>query len=179
MQGLNAHQGPQDVGELLKLFDTDSVAHPLCYPGEILLDTATRFVVMRYIDACAEEKGSGRSDIFLEVKLDEVQKLIGECAMNKIAKIFDGPIDLIKLRRTVPCDGHFVPFHTDRAQKTMLVPLNDENEYEGGRLVFVTGQGFHIPTRPAGSATIHSSAVVHGVSVLKSGARYVLSCAKL
>jgi hypothetical protein len=41
--------------------------------------------------------------------------------------------------------------------RTMQVPLSDEGEgggeYVDGQLVFVEGQVFHQPKRPAGSAT--------------------------
>jgi hypothetical protein len=56
----------------------------------------------------------------------------------------------------------------------MQIALNDDSEYDGGRLVFATSEGFLIPRRPAGSATIHTHEVVHGVTALRSGVRYGL-----
>lgn len=56
----------------------------------------------------------------------------------------------------------------------MQVALNDESEYDGGRLVFITSKGFLVPSRPAGSATIHTNEIVHGVTSLRSGVRYGL-----
>ena len=56
----------------------------------------------------------------------------------------------------------------------MQVALNDDSEYAGGRLVFATRNGFIVPRRPAGSATIHTNDIVHGVTALHSGVRYGL-----
>ena len=57
----------------------------------------------------------------------------------------------------------------------MQIALNDETEYEGGRLVFATASfGFDQPSRPAGSAVIHTDRVAHGVTALRSGVRYSL-----
>jgi hypothetical protein len=56
----------------------------------------------------------------------------------------------------------------------MQVALNGDDGYRGGRLVFATTGGFVVPMRPAGSATIHTHAVPHGVSTLLEGVRYGL-----
>ena len=40
--------------------------------------------------------------------------------------------------------------------------------------MFATPTGFVLPARPAGSATIHTSTIVHGVTALLSGVRYGL-----
>jgi hypothetical protein len=55
------------------------------------------------------------------------------------------------------------------------VPLNDEGEYGGGRLVLaVAGRGFVQPSRAPGSASVHDGAIVHGVTEMENGARYGL-----
>jgi predicted 2-oxoglutarate/Fe(II)-dependent dioxygenase YbiX len=56
----------------------------------------------------------------------------------------------------------------------MQIPLNNDTDYIGGRLVYATDNGFVIPSRPAGSATIHTNQIVHGVSTLTIGVRYSL-----
>jgi len=67
-------------------------------------------------------------------------------------------------------------FHTDdiSSSKTMQVALNKEDEYEGGRLVFATVEGFLQPARPPGAYTIHHWYMPHGVTELRSGVRYSL-----
>ena len=54
------------------------------------------------------------------------------------------------------------------------VALNGDADYGGGRLVFATSIGFVIPARPAGTATIHTDRIVHGVTALTGGVRYGL-----
>jgi len=56
----------------------------------------------------------------------------------------------------------------------MQIALNDQGEYDGGRLVFATSQGLYCPTRGAGSGTVHDASIVHGVTPLKTGTRYSL-----
>ena len=81
----------------------------------------------------------------------------------------------IKLRRTEASPGKCIDFHTDFAQRTMQLPLNDESEYEGGQLVYLGADGkVHIPNRAPGGATIHDDTVVHGVTEVSRGTRYAL-----
>jgi predicted 2-oxoglutarate/Fe(II)-dependent dioxygenase YbiX len=57
---------------------------------------------------------------------------------------------------------------------SMQVALNDESEYEGGRLVYATDEGLLCPSRTAGSATLHDNTIAHGVSLHTRGVRYSL-----
>jgi hypothetical protein len=56
----------------------------------------------------------------------------------------------------------------------MQVALNDETEYEGGRLLFVSKGILNAPERMTGTVTIHDNTIVHGVTLLESGVRYGL-----
>jgi hypothetical protein len=83
----------------------------------------------------------------------------------------------------------------------MQVALNGDEEYVGGRLIYAyykrdlsskhqksTSNSdpdknlndcdetatFFVPPRPAGSVTVHTNKVVHGVTTLHSGVRYGL-----
>ena len=76
----------------------------------------------------------------------------------------------IRLRRVCSI-GKAVEFHTDYSRRTMQVPLNDESEYEGGRLVFATVQGFQVVPRPLGAVIMHHGRTVHGVTALTVGVR--------
>lgn len=44
--------------------------------------------------------------------------------------------------------------------------LNDESEYLGGRLLYLTKGKMEVPTRKKGVVTIHDNKIVHGVTVL-------------
>ena len=74
------------------------------------------------------------------------------------------------------CLGQCVPFHTDYSARTMQVALNEEDTCDGGNLVLATlpGGKFVVPSRRAGTFTIHTRGVVHGVTALRSGVRYSL-----
>ena len=72
----------------------------------------------------------------------EVTALIGASAFEHLEAVFRaggaGPCDKIKARRVAASGNSWIPFHTDYANRVMQIPLNDESEYEGGRLVFAT-----------------------------------------
>ena len=65
-------------------------------------------------------------------------------------------------------------FHSDFSRRTMQISLHGDSEYAGGRLVFATRAGFVVPSRPAGSACIHTYKSAHGVTTMLSGVRYGL-----
>lgn len=50
--------------------------------------------------------------------------------------------------------------------KTLQVSLNDDSEYEGGKLIYASQGRLHIPKRAKGSVTVHNNKIVHGVTLL-------------
>ena len=85
------------------------------------------------------------------------------------------PFNGIKLRRTEAVCGRCIDFHRDVSLRTMQMPLNDESEYVGGRLVYAHADGrVSVPTRTPGSATIHDCEIVHGVTEMVAGVRRAL-----
>ena len=133
--------------------------------------------------------GSGAVAEADDVKIDlcraELERIVGTAAVARMAARFAQPFNEVKLRRTESVAmaatgggrGQCIAFHLDRSERTMQVPLNEPTDYEGGRLVFALPDGQLVcPPRVAGSATIHTNEVVHGVSELRSGggARYAL-----
>lgn len=67
---------------------------------------------------------------------------------------------------------HFDGFY---ANKTVQMALNDDSEYEGGRLCFFTPEyGVRVLERQAGDISIHGRDVLHAVTQLTSGTRYGL-----
>ena len=88
----------------------------------------------------------------------------------------ESPRSKIVLRRTQgPLQG-CIAFHIDSGRDcTVQLTLNDDSEYKGGRLCFYSPEaGMQIPSRPAGTLTVHSGAALHGVTRLASGTRYSL-----
>ena len=135
--------------------------------------------------------GSGAVAEADDVKIDlcraGLERIVGTAAVARMAARFAQPFNEVKLRRTESVamaatggggrGGQCIAFHLDRSERTMQVPLNEPTDYEGGRLVFALPDGQLVcPPRVAGSATIHTNEVVHGVSELRSGggARYAL-----
>lgn len=104
-----------------------------------------------------------------------LEQMIGHATLMQLVRIFDAPQIKFALRRCC-AHGQCIGFHLDKyTYKTMQIPLNDEEEYGGGRLVFLTPDHMLcVPKRPAGSTTIHRNDIVHGVSKLRSGVRYSL-----
>jgi hypothetical protein len=66
-------------------------------------------------------------------------------------------------------------FDGNYACQTVQLALNDDTEYEGGRLCFFTkAKGVEVLQRNAGDITKHCSKVLHGVTPLTKGTRYSL-----
>jgi len=83
----------------------------------------------------------------------------------------------IALRRSEGDVKGCIDFHCDGgyASYTVQLTLNDDTEYDGGRLCYVTGNGkLSVPSRPAGTLTGHARDVLHGVTRLHRGIRYSL-----
>ena len=101
--------------------------------------------------------------------MNELLDFIPPEILQALVSLFADSFDEIILRRCCAY-GKFISFHTDCSLKTMQVALNDEDEYGGGRLTFLTSAGGpEAPHRAAGTVTIHGNDIVHGVSELTSG----------
>ncbi len=116
-------------------------------------------------------------DIKMNIKHDTLVNVFGNDILNELKSKFNSNIDEIIIRRCNVRNMH-IPFHTDFAFKTLQISLNNDDEYEGGKLIFMTinkGKLVEvIPKRKAGNFTIHDNTIYHSVSTLKSGIRYGL-----
>ena len=148
------------------------------------LDAASCAALVQHLDECfaaskqshvdADESIGGDLKITLP-STDSLSKLIGAAAVDALASRFPivGEATEVKLRRCSAI-GQCINFHTDHSLRTMQVPLTDDGDYDGGRLVYATKEGLVTPRRPAGSATTHDNRIVHGVTTLTRGVRYGL-----
>jgi len=122
-------------------------------------------------------------DVQVDLTVAQLAECVGSVEAEAILRLFlvaathagGAKLRAIKLRR-VKASGDrgpacCIPFHVDTSLLTMQIALNDDTDYEGGRLTFVTPAGFECPPRPAGTATIHGRENVHGVTELRSGTR--------
>ncbi len=86
----------------------------------------------------------------------------------------DAAPDAIAVRRT-EATGRWIGFHTDRAARTVQVPLADDGSCTGGRLLFAGPDGALVTVpRGAGRILAHDGDAVHGVTRLTAGTRYGL-----
>ena len=164
-----------DARALIAALGGSHVDSPRCDAAP-LLDAEACKILTRYADEQHDRLSAPLGDLRLEISNDVLVSLIGTLAVDTVTSAFGGSVDLFKLRRAAgDAQCRSVVFHTDFAKRTMQVALNDDSEYDGGRLVFADGEdGFLQPARPAGSATTHVNSIVHGVTALTSGVRYGL-----
>jgi hypothetical protein len=137
--------------------------------------------LQEYADKAYEEKKTNPelvnspsiSDFQIPLSRTKLTEFIGEEALKQLDSLFGETSNDIVLRR---CDylNHCIDFHVDYAYKTLQVALNDDSEYEGGRLVFVSNGKLEIPKRKSGTITLHEKNIIHGVTALRSGVRYGL-----
>jgi len=120
------------------------------------------------------------ADFKIELPQSEAIALLGSHAVSLLHSLHpEGHQAKLLLRRS-QAHGQCISFHTDCGSKlTVQVALNGDNQYEGGRLCYITAHGLEVPERPAGCLTIHDDTIAHGVSRLISGTRYGLSCSML
>eukprot|EP01045_Picozoa_sp_COSAG04_P002134 COSAG04_NODE_75_length_28792_cov_4.615272_20_plen_1379_part_00 len=157
-----------------------SVAAPQSFPDCKLLDATARSALMRHVDEHHLTKAGGDKDLRLALSQAQLEALIGADSTRHLFDFFGAEPNAIRLRRVEAGDGPAcVQFHTDYSLRTMQVPLNDAGEYEGGSLVWAVDGALEMPARSAGSATIHTKGVVHGVTALKRGTRYGLFLCEL
>jgi hypothetical protein len=170
-----AQARPSDAIVLASALGGDLGIRPDCRPDVVLLDAVARASLIAWLDTeHANTAGIANDDLRRTVTTDSLRARVGPTAVDQLARAFGGPLTMVRMRRVAASGGH-VTFHTDtHSRRTMQVALNGDDEYSGGRLVFATAAGFEVPTRAAGSATIHTHGVVHGVTALTSGVRYSL-----
>lgn len=156
---------------------------------EILLSAQQRQRCMRFMDVARATLSPGNQDIKLTINsaaafavlfpgtesLAQYARLLAE---HSTATPWRGNGTKIALRRTEgPVDG-CIDFHCDGsyATKTVQIALNNDDEYVGGRLCFVTLDASQNPVltvveRPAGTLTCHPAKVLHAATKLHAGVR--------
>lgn len=82
------------------------------------------------------------------------------------------------LRRYAATDGDqlLTSIHADTATLTVNVALTSDADVVGGTLLGVYDGAVRAIPRGAGDATVHSSALLHGVTRMRAGIRYSMIC---
>ena len=113
-------------------------------------------------------------DEHLEISLLGLEQLVGRQRGQDMVCLYYSAINRITIRRVQATEESLViAFHINHASyKTMQVALNLECDYDGGRSVYATSEGFLQLTRPPGSYTIHHCHMLYGVTSLSRGVRY-------
>ena len=127
------------------------------------------------VSASLREPLLGNDLIDMKINLTDAQliAIIDQANFENLRRIFGQSDDEIVIRRChATCK--FINFHTDQSLRTMQVSINSDRDYEGGQLMYLTNGKVNIPSRTAGTITIHENDIVHGVTELVSGTRYGL-----
>ena len=160
--GCNSHTIEQSVSLAASLGGQAALtvdAMPI-YHASAGLDETQRNALMAFIDSCFEKnkrKHSTTNDYRMTLLREDLTSIIGVSATNRLEKTFQGSCDLFRMRRVTAREksegdddegGECVAFHTDtHSQRTMQIALNNENDYQGGLLVYATLNGFMKPRR--------------------------------
>ena len=151
-------------------------------------------LVARAERAAGEHGGAAdaRRDLKTHLSTQEMHALIGRTSADALAALTTQALEhlvgggadaagafpaqprfTLRRRAAVPgSEGHVIPFHRDRSLVVVNCALNDD--FEGARLLYATGDVLISPTRACGDATVHDCTVVHAVTRLAEGVRYTL-----
>jgi large subunit ribosomal protein L40e len=170
------------------LHAAERACYDIHYTRDGILDEAERKMLIAFSDAYAHVMNSRDEScgalidakiVFGGDSLHFLEALLGPGLVAKLLRLRAASTadSKIVLRRTQgPLIG-CIAFHPDGhyASRTVQLTLNGDDEYQGGRLCFYSPDaGLHIPSRPAGTLTIHPREQLHGVTRLIGGRRYAL-----
>jgi hypothetical protein len=160
---------PADAARIRSCLGATSTSYASLPDARLLSPTA-----MRALRARVDRDYHGEMDLKVYLSVPELETMVGVPAVADAVRQFGARVDDVVIRRVAPGTGEVITFHTDHALKTMQIALNDDADYVGGRLVFVTDNGLVQPPKPAGSVTVHDCRIAHGVTALITGVRYGL-----
>lgn len=118
----------------------------------------------------------------LDLSTDRLIALIGADAVDAILALPSqigerGPLSVREIfvrRYSCAPSRPWLPFHGDRARITVNISISAPGSHTGGCLLAaIDGAIVSIP-REEGQATVHNSALLHGVTKLTSGSRHSL-----
>jgi hypothetical protein len=149
---------------------------------------------MKFLDELWREKATQHSEPLIDLKVkfsnhDAAQLLLGyrypndpEHNTHALNELLTSHVRgwceaCVALRCTRGPVSGAIGWHFDGpyARETIHLALNNDSEYEGGRLCFFTPErGVEVLNRNAGDLTKHATETLHAVTRLTSGTRYSL-----
>ena len=164
------------VRDLVQRLGGSAGAAPRVISDKELLGVRARSSLVARVEQARGCEPAAGADFKLRLELRELRALVcDDSAVDVLVELLGAPVSKVWLRRTEAAAGQMIAFHRDVSRRTLQVPLNEPDEFEGGRLVFATAAGeLLVPPRAGGSCTVHDSSVVHGVTELTRGVRYAL-----
>jgi hypothetical protein len=148
-----------------------------CYTLQTyLLKNVEKELGIDNVDACPDWQ--------VNLDVDDLVKLIGQeavCRLYEAPSLLEGkPIGepfprvgiFIRVYERSAQGRPWMPFHSDGNAWTVNVALNDDQDFEGGRLLALTNGALQVLERRQGDATCHRGSVYHAVSAMKTGKRY-------
>ena len=151
----------------------------------VLVDHAER----AFAASAGDSDGESGSSWKLELSCEELAALAGPAAVAALCALGNDALRQSRptgggvphrprliVRRRAARAAERVVFHRDYRRVVVHTPLNDD--HEGGRLLLALGgREVRLATPTPGVATAIDNAVVHGVSTVTAGTRYVLLAA--
>lgn len=127
----------------------------------------------RQYEQLADKDADSAQDLKIDLSAEQLAALTSPQFVARLRELLADRHDEIVLRR---CQAHgkHIRFHGDESLRTLQLSLNGDDEYEGGRLAYLTRGRLQLLAKPAGTVTVHDNRIVHGVTLLQSGVRYGL-----
>jgi hypothetical protein len=156
----------------------DALDAAACAALRAAIDAVSQFNARDSVDGCV--------DYQIDLSRRDLEDLVGEPAVQRLWQIAADSLGgkhasagvreahEIFARRYTPDTRPWFPFHRDRAEVTVNVALSADSAHDGGQLICMDGGMLRAHERGEGTATVHSSSVLHGVSRMLGGARYSL-----
>jgi hypothetical protein len=162
--------------DAVKTFPAILTRDECCILQNYLLKNVEKELGIDNVDACPDWQ--------INLDVDELVKLIGREAVDRLYEapsLLEGkPIEelfqrvgiFIRVYERSAQGRPWMPFHSDGNAWTVNVALNDDEDFDGGRLLALTNGALQFLERHQGDATCHRGSVYHAVSAMKRGKRF-------
>jgi len=172
-----AKPSPQSDGRLIE--DVTALSGGQCETLCRFADSHMTSIVPDTVDDLPEYQ--------VDLSIEDLTALLGRDTVTTLLKLperLGAPAGLateelydrihIFLRMYSPQTRPYIAFHADTCAYTVNIALNNDNGFDGGRLLALQGSTLTAPSRRVGTAILHAGTLVHGVTKIERGTRYSL-----